>query len=113
MFTCLCTKALHLELVSNMTTEAFLAALSRFTARREICSQLFFDNETSFVGPARELKEVYTLLEQEQQETASNLLDNALVYPVSHSSLWWIMEGSDKINEETFLYHNKAKSIHL
>jgi hypothetical protein len=33
IFICLATKAVHLEVVSNLTAEAFKAALRRFTAR--------------------------------------------------------------------------------
>ncbi|XP_071574572.1 uncharacterized protein, partial [Temnothorax nylanderi] len=66
VFTCFSTKAVHLELVTDLTTEAFIAALRRFTARRGICSQLFSDNATNFVGAARELKEIYEFLEKEK-----------------------------------------------
>ena len=38
IFVCLCSKATHLEVVSDYTTDAFLAALRRFTSRRGICS---------------------------------------------------------------------------
>lgn len=73
VFTCFSTKAVHLELVTELTTEAFLAALRRFTARRGICSQLFSDNATNFVGAARELKEVYEFLEKEKNEIETSL----------------------------------------
>lgn len=56
VFVCFSTKAVHLEMVTSLTTEAFLAALSRFTARRGLCTQLFSDNGTNFIGAARELK---------------------------------------------------------
>lgn len=53
VFVCFSTKALHLEIVSSLTTEAFLAALSRFTARRGLCARLVSDNGTNFVGASR------------------------------------------------------------
>lgn len=36
----------------SLTTEAFLAAMSRFTARRKLCSQIFSDNGTNFMHHA-------------------------------------------------------------
>jgi len=53
------TKAIHLELVSNLTSEAFIAALKHFTARRGLIDHLYSDNGTNFVGANRELKEFF------------------------------------------------------
>ncbi|XP_039304386.1 uncharacterized protein LOC113004841 [Solenopsis invicta] len=50
LFICFSTKAVHLEVVTSLTSEAFIAALSRFTARRGLCAQLFSNNGTNFVG---------------------------------------------------------------
>lgn len=50
VFVCLATKAIHLECVSDMTTDAFLAAFKRFTARRGAVSNIYSDNGTNFVG---------------------------------------------------------------
>jgi len=43
IFICLCTKAIHIELVSDLMTDAFLNALKRFLARRRKISHLFSD----------------------------------------------------------------------
>ncbi|XP_046613945.1 uncharacterized protein LOC124302152 [Neodiprion virginianus] len=73
VFTCLATRAVHLELVTEMTTEAFLSTLRRFVARRGICSTMISDNGTNFVGAARELKELYAFLEGEKQTISDHL----------------------------------------
>lgn len=56
VFVCFSTKAVHLELVSDLTTAAFLASFRRFTARRGHCENVFCDNGTNFVGANRELQ---------------------------------------------------------
>lgn len=55
LFTCLVTRAIHLELVESLSTEAFLAALKRFVSRRGIPSDMYCDNGTNFIGAANEL----------------------------------------------------------
>jgi hypothetical protein len=58
MFVCLSTKAIHLELVSDLSIEAFLAAVRRFVARRGLCNNIYCDNETDFVGTHNEFKKI-------------------------------------------------------
>lgn len=50
LFVCFVTRAIHLELVSDLTTGAYLLALKRFIARRGKPSQIFSDNGRHFVG---------------------------------------------------------------
>jgi len=57
LFICLTTRAIHLEAVSDMTSQAFIAALQRFVSRRGKCRELYSDCGTNFVGANRELKE--------------------------------------------------------
>ncbi|XP_046964187.1 uncharacterized protein LOC124533066 [Vanessa cardui] len=54
------TKAIHIEAVSDLTTEGFLSAFKRFVARRGRCNHLWSDNGTNFVGAARELKQLFS-----------------------------------------------------
>ena len=62
-FVCLATKAVHLELVSDLTTTAFKATLRRFIGRRGIPRTLCSDHSTDFVGAKGELNK---LLREEQ-----------------------------------------------
>ena len=55
----LSVKAVHLELVTDLTSEAFIACLKRFISRRGLPSLIWSDNGTNFVGAARELIELY------------------------------------------------------
>lgn len=56
LFVCFLTKAVHLELVTDLTKEAFILALRRFSSRRGKPSTIFSDNGTNFVGACSELK---------------------------------------------------------
>ncbi|XP_018315281.1 uncharacterized protein [Mycetomoellerius zeteki] len=72
------TRAIHLELVTALTTEAFMAALRRFVARRGMCSQLYSDNATNFVSAARELREIYEFLANNEKEIGEKLANQKI-----------------------------------
>ncbi len=59
VFVCLSTKAVHLEVVTDMTTDAFLAAFRRFMARRGSCLHVYSDNGTNFVGAVNLLEKEF------------------------------------------------------
>ncbi|XP_043485240.1 uncharacterized protein LOC122513072 [Leptopilina heterotoma] len=60
LFVCLSTRAIHLELVSDLETKTFLGAFNRFTSRRGQCIKVFSDNARTFVGAERELKALFS-----------------------------------------------------
>ena len=60
LFICLVTKAVHLEMVSSLSTQSFLAAFERFISRRGQCSKLFSDNGTNFKGAEAELSKMFS-----------------------------------------------------
>ncbi|XP_068987481.1 uncharacterized protein [Bombus flavifrons] len=75
IFVCLATKAVHIELVSDLTTDAFLEVLRRFISRRGYCATILTDNGTNFVGANRELQELRTLLQSDDhKEKVQNFL---------------------------------------
>lgn len=75
VFVCFSTRAVHLELVMDLSTPKFLQALRRFVSRRGLCSDLYSDNGRNFVGAANELRKLLRNKEHQQaiaQECAKN-----------------------------------------
>ena len=83
VFVCLSTKAVHLEVVSDESTPAFLAALQRFIARRGCPQHFYSDNGGNFVGARNQCKRLYTLLRnQTEDEDVRQFLD-------THHQIQW------------------------
>lgn len=55
LFVCFSTKAVHLELVGDLTSNNFLSTLRRFVSRRGKPKHIYSDNGTSFVGAYNEI----------------------------------------------------------
>ena len=72
LFTCLSTRAVHLEVAFGLDTDSFLNAFTRFTSRRGVPTEMVSDCGTNFVGAVSELKELVSQLDQDriQQITA-------------------------------------------
>ncbi|XP_076392699.1 uncharacterized protein LOC143265299 [Megachile rotundata] len=62
LFVCFTTKAIHIELAVDLSTDAFLNCLHRFIARRGRCNTIYSDNGRNFLGARNELQELGTLL---------------------------------------------------
>ncbi|CAH1725392.1 unnamed protein product [Aphis gossypii] len=56
LFICMAVKAVHLEIVTDLSTESFIAALDRFTSRRGIPANIYTDCGTNYVGAAKQIK---------------------------------------------------------
>ncbi|XP_025191634.1 uncharacterized protein LOC112591908 [Melanaphis sacchari] len=56
LFICMAVKAVHLEIVTDLSTESFLAAMDRFTSRRGIPANIYTDCGTNYVGSAKQIK---------------------------------------------------------
>ena len=78
LFTCMTTRAVHLEMAYGLDTDSFLQAFFRFVNRRGWPEQLTSDNGRNFVGANRELQELITNLDQHK----------IIKSTVSHSLKW-------------------------
>ncbi|XP_047995789.1 uncharacterized protein LOC125233753 [Leguminivora glycinivorella] len=56
VFVCTATKAVHIELATELSSDAFLAALRRFVSRRGRCCRLVSDQGKNFVGASNILQ---------------------------------------------------------
>lgn len=65
LFTCLCSRAVHIELLDDLSTDAFLNSLRAFIALRGNVRQLQSDQGTNFVGARREFLEAVKEMDQE------------------------------------------------
>lgn len=73
VFICFTTKAIHIETISSLSTNAFLAALNRFVARRGCPSDIYSDNGKNFVGANKELSLLTKLLLSNKNLIQDNL----------------------------------------
>ncbi|GFX06507.1 integrase catalytic domain-containing protein [Trichonephila clavipes] len=67
IFICLVTKAIHLEIISDLTSQALIAALKRFISRRGKCHKIFSDNGTNMIGANREIKALSKLVRDREE----------------------------------------------
>ncbi|XP_073949686.1 uncharacterized protein [Choristoneura fumiferana] len=89
IYVCFAVKAVHLELVSDLTKEAFMASLNRFIARRGKPTNIYCDNATYYTGTCNEL---YRVLKS--PDVASDLAQSGINFVFSppysphFGSLW-------------------------
>ncbi|XP_047535757.1 uncharacterized protein LOC125070100 [Vanessa atalanta] len=76
LFICMVTRAIHLEVVSELSAKGFIAAFRRFVSRRGRCQDLFSDNGTNFVGADKILSEMFNAAKSELPNEIATILNN-------------------------------------
>ena len=74
LFTCIASRAVHLESANSLDTSSFVNALHRFIYRRGPVRQVRSDQGSNFVGAKRELKEA--VAECDDSQIKEELLKN-------------------------------------
>ena len=78
IYTCLVSRAVHLEVANALTTSSFLNSLRRFLSIRGPISLLRADRGTNFVGASRELSKAWS--EIKEDSVREFLLDNGAAF---------------------------------
>lgn len=78
IFVCFSTRAVHLEVVSDYTTEAFLGAFRRFVSRRGLCRTMWSDRGTNFVGADSQLRALFRAARSGDRGLCSVLADEGV-----------------------------------
>lgn len=69
LFTCLSSRAVHLEVTSALSTDSFILALRRFISRRGNVRMMRSDNGTNFVGTDNEFRKAMKELDDDKIKT--------------------------------------------
>ncbi|KAL0883918.1 hypothetical protein ABMA27_015986 [Loxostege sticticalis] len=85
LFVCMTTRAVHVELVGDLSTPSFLGAFKRFLSRRGPVSHIYSDNGTNYVGAKRMLSELQTFLSSKyfRTEFAHVLSENRITWSLN------------------------------
>ena len=66
LFTCMATRAVHLEMAYGLDTDSFMNAFYRFVNRRGYPHEVTSDNGTNFVGAQQEMKQLITEIDRKK-----------------------------------------------
>ena len=68
LFTCMSSRAVHVEVLESMDTDAYINALRRFVSRRGPVTKMWSDNGSNLVAAERELRESLQRLDKTKIE---------------------------------------------
>ena len=83
IFICMFSRGIHIKFVSDLTTDAFLAAFRRFVLRRGHCADLHSDNGRNFTGASKDLSSLFKQALSFSKEAASFLAKDKVTWHFS------------------------------
>ena len=116
VFICFKTRATHLEVVSSLTTAAFMASMRRFVSRRGIPMTLYSDNGSNFKGARNQLEQLYRLVPVQQPHPTSSTTRRQTHLeddPRTGPTLWGSLGGSCEEHETPPQTNRWPQSPHI
>lgn len=92
VFTCMSSRAVHLEMAHSLDTDSCICAIRRFMCRRGQVSHIRSDNGTNLVGAEKELRKA--LLSMDQDKIRNSLLNDNIKWSFNppaashHGGVW-------------------------
>ena len=82
-YACCITRAIHLELVTDMTTTTFIRCLKRFSARRGLPRKILLNNAMTFKATAKQIQTIF-----HDKEVKNHLLHSGVEFNLERAP-WW------------------------
>ncbi|XP_058948378.2 uncharacterized protein [Pocillopora verrucosa] len=114
LFTCLASRAVHIETANSLETDSFIQALRRFIARRGAIREIWSDNGTNFVGAKTELQQAVYEMNNEQIRSRLHLEGTDWIFnPPSASHMGGIWERQIRTTRKvlTVLLHEHGSRL--
>ena len=111
LFTCLCTRCLHVEVVTSLDLNSFLLAFSRFTNLRGAVDTFYSDDASTFCAAADRLPELLSSIEFQNSLRKSDI--NWIKIPPYSSSqggVWEIMVNRGGVEDTRLEAKDTKKS---
>ena len=90
LFTCANTRAVHLEVVTDLTEENFIQAFRRFVGRKSLPQLMISDNASTYQSAAKELEKLFssTLLSEHLSKQGTRW---QFIPKKAGAMVWWIL----------------------
>ena len=115
LFCCLSSRAVHIEVIEDMSTSCFINALRRFISIRGKVKEIFSDRGSNFVGGAKELGIPTICVEDKEVQTFLNNQGTVWRLNTPYSShmggSWERLIGIARRIIDSILYENKHKKL--
>ena len=88
LYTCANIRAVHLELVPDQTTEAFLRSFRRMISRRGMINTFYSDNSKTYISASKEMQRYYDIMNG--QKFKHFLAENRIEWKfIVDYAAWW------------------------
>ena len=107
MFTCMASRAIHIEVTFNLDTSSFILALRRLVARRGNVRSVYSNNGSNFIGAERELKKAYSEMNDDKIQSFMEGTGGDWINGTKplHFQATWVEFGRDKFAQHVQFLH--------